>query len=78
MAVRLSPFDPALLSLPNNQLGLYAYAWWVFAQAEKFGISQDQLTPEIAERLRIKLLRLDTNSEDPASLEKALQGDGSG
>jgi hypothetical protein len=73
MAVRLPPFDPARLSLPDNQLGLYAYAWWVFAQAEKFGISQDQLTPEIAERLRIELLGLDTDNEDPASLEKALQ-----
>ena len=73
MAIRLPPFDPARLSLPDNQLGLYAYAWWVFAQAEKFGISQDQLTPEIAERLRIELLGLDTDNEDPASLEKALQ-----
>jgi hypothetical protein len=58
---------------PDNQLGLYAYAWWVFAQADKFGISQDQLTPEIAERLRIELLGLDTDNDDPASLEKALQ-----
>jgi hypothetical protein len=73
MAVSLPPFDPVLLSLPDSQLGLHAYAWWAVAQAEKLGISQDQLTPEIAERLRIRLLSLDTDNEDLAGLEKALQ-----
>jgi hypothetical protein len=61
-----------LLVLRDDQLGLYAYKWWAFAQAEKLGVSED-ITPEIDERLRLKLLSLDTDSEDHVGLAKALQ-----
>ncbi len=71
--MKLRPFDPAFLSLPDDQLGLHLYAWWAVAQAEKMGITRDQLTPEIAERLRGKVLSLDTDNEDLAGLEKALR-----
>jgi hypothetical protein len=73
MTTQLPPFDVELLDLPDNQLGLHFYAWWVVAQAEKLGISQDQLDPELAERLRLKALCLDTDNEDLAGLERALQ-----
>src|SRR5262249_49357465 len=69
----LPALDEALRSLPDDQLGIYLYAWWTVLQAEKLGISQEQITPEIAERLRVKALSLDTISEDYAGLEKALQ-----
>jgi hypothetical protein len=61
-----------LLGLSDKDLGLRLYALWAVAQAEKLGISEDQISAEIAEDLRLRALRLDTDSEDLAGLEKAL------
>src|SRR5438132_12172992 len=73
MMTNLPPFDPALLSLPDDQLGRHFYAKWAVLLAEKRRISQDQLTPEIAEGLRLMTLGLDIDDEDLAGVEKALQ-----
>jgi hypothetical protein len=62
-----------LLGLSDEDLGLRFYAWWATAQAEKLGVSQDQITPENAEHLRLRALSLDTDNEDLAGLERALQ-----
>jgi hypothetical protein len=72
-SAKLPPFPPALLALPDDQLGVWVYTWWASAQAEKLGISPDQVTPELAQRLRLKVFTLDTDNENLAGFEKALQ-----
>ena len=69
----LPPFDIAHLDLPDDQLCVRFYALWAVAQAEKLGIPQDRLTPEIAERLRVIALGLNTDSARYAPLEKAMR-----
>ncbi|MBF0563085.1 MAG: hypothetical protein HQL37_13960 [Alphaproteobacteria bacterium] len=68
----LPPFDPALLSLSDSDLGLHFWAWWVVAQAESRGIAQDNLTPELAEEIRRQTLATDTNNVEMAAVEKIL------
>ena len=69
----LPPIPPEYLDLPDEDLGLQIWAWWVTAQLGKSGISQGNLTPEIAENIRVLTLQFDTDTEAVAGLEKALK-----
>jgi hypothetical protein len=69
---RLPPFPVEfLLYLPDEQLALAAWTWWVSANLEERGIPLDRATSEDVERIRITTLALDTDNQALAGLEKA-------
>ena len=71
--MKLPPFDINLLALPDYELGLQCWAWWVVAQTESLGFSQQELTPEIVENIRVKTLEIDSDNPTVSALEKTLR-----
>jgi hypothetical protein len=70
-ASRLPPFPVEFLDLPDEQLAIAAWVWWVSANLVKWGIPLDRATPEDVEHVRIATLALDTDNQALAGLEKA-------
>ena len=70
---KLPPFPIEYLDLPDDQLADKFWTWWVVWNAEKKGIPQDQITPELCEAMRVVALFAHTANESQVSIEKALK-----
>lgn len=69
----LPPFPSGSLQLPDKDLAIQFWAWWVTAQLEPRGIHHTRITDDLAEQVRLATLDLDGDLEEYAGLEKALR-----
>jgi hypothetical protein len=69
----LAPFPIANLNLSDRDLEVRFWGHWVLAQLDSMGINQDQLTPQVAEQIRVATLHQDCFSEGYVGVEKALK-----
>jgi hypothetical protein len=74
----LPPPTPEALQLPNEELALRYWAGWIELLLRRRNLSLSDLTPEIAEQLRIATLSMDGDSDAVAGEEKFLRRIASG
>lgn len=71
--MELPPFPMEKLDLPDDQLGLHLFAWWIGYQADRQGIPLGGVTQEIAEAIRVATLEIDTDEAGYVPLNNALR-----
>ena len=72
----LPHFPPEYLDLPDEELALRFFGWWIAYHASAWGVSMSRDKPELlqfAERLRVETLTWDADDEALAGLEKILR-----
>jgi hypothetical protein len=67
------PFDPELLSLPDDEMIAWVWTWWIAAQMEAKGIPLASVSPQLQEIIWLETLNSDTDNESNAGLEKAMK-----
>src|SRR5262249_44868989 len=71
--MELPSFPIEFLDLPDDQLGLHLFAWWVGFQAENKGVPLDKIPEDFVEQLRVATLGIDTDDARYTAVEKALR-----
>jgi hypothetical protein len=74
--MELPPFKAEHLDLPDRELGLHVWAWWIGAEAERANIPPGASLPidgRFVELVRQKVLKIDTEHVASVALEKALK-----
>jgi hypothetical protein len=69
----LPPFPVEAIDLPDIELVSHLWNRWLGDAAGKKGLSPEDITPEIAEAIRLATLGMDTDNEAMAPLEKILR-----
>jgi hypothetical protein len=68
----LLPFPADALEHSDYELGGLLLAWWVMAESHNAGLPTDNIPEEFAERVRQRVLTLETQTAKDAPVEKAL------
>ncbi|MBW8458639.1 MAG: hypothetical protein K0M58_09385 [Thiobacillus sp.] len=74
----LPPFPADALDLPDYDLGGLLLGWFIMAQAEDAGITVYPIPEAFAERVRLYVLTIETETAKNAAIEKALHKAASG